>query len=82
MYHPSFSGILLVVSIGVALGVFFGGILLTAVVLYMKRLGFFKRPSLKINIVSSGEITNVNPIGPSAHVNNNSPKCTYYNEKK
>ena len=36
-HHHVFSGILLVVSIGVALGVFFGGILLTAVVLYMKR---------------------------------------------
>ena len=37
IYHFPVAGILLVVSIGVALGVFFGGILLTAVVLYMKR---------------------------------------------
>ena len=32
-----FSGILLVVAIGVALGVFCGGLLLSAMVLYMRR---------------------------------------------
>ena len=34
-------GILIVVSIGVALGVFFGGLLLSVAVMYMRRYGQF-----------------------------------------
>jgi hypothetical protein len=37
IFHFSVTGVLLVVAIGVALGVFIGGILLTVVALLMKK---------------------------------------------